>query len=228
MLRRVVPRLGTSIARRNIGALHQIPKTSFSKYANIVPGSADEFRSTDGYFETCKVADDVADPTGRTHQYVVMGGARVMYASLARVAVVKVVGSLSASADVLALGTVEVDMSGIAPGTGATVKWRGKPVFVRNRTEEEIAKARADDGADLRDPETDAERCQDPNWMIVLGICTHLGCVPTANAGDYGAWFCPCHGSHYDLAGRIRKGPAPLNLEVPEYSIAGMTLKLGS
>ena len=99
-----------------------------------------------------------------------------------------------------------------------TVKWRGKPVFIRHRTAAEIEKARADDSLPLRDQETDEDRIQKPEWLIVLGVCTHLGCVPISDAGDYKAWFCPCHGSHYDISGRIRKGPAPLNLEVPEYA----------
>jgi len=169
------------------------------------------------------------DPTGRAHQYIVIGGARVVYASLARLTVMKVVGSMSASADVLAMGTVEMDVGAIQEGTSITVKWRGKPVFIKYRTAAEIEAACADDGAaDLRDPQTDAERVKDPKYMIVLGICTHLGCVPTSGAGEYGGWYCPCHGSHYDLSGRIRKGPAPLNLEVPEYYLDGTKLTLGS
>jgi len=100
--------------------------------------------------------------------------------------------------------------------------WRSKPVFVRHRTAAEIAKAKADDGADLRDEQLDAERVVKAEWLIMLGVCTHLGCVPlgqksTDPKGDFGGWFCPCHGSHYDTSGRIRKGPAPRNLEVPPY-----------
>lgn len=224
MLSRVLPRLGASVARRNVASLNQLPKRSLSSSST----SADEFTSQDGLFNHVKVGQNSVDPTGRTHQYVVMGGARVMYASMARLTVMKVMGSLSATADVLALGSVEVDLAGIAPGTGSTVKWRGKPVFIHNRSTEQLAAAREGDAADLRDPETDAERVKDPQWVVVLGVCTHLGCVPIAGAGDYGAWFCPCHGSHYDMSGRIRKGPAPLNLEVPEYSINGNTLLLGS
>lgn len=199
-------------------------------FSSIAPNSAEEFRSTDGLFETYQVGanEDGYDPTGRVHQYVVMGGARVVYASLARLSVIKIVGSLSASADVLALGTVDVDLSGIQEGDCITVKWRGKPVFVKHRSAAEIEAAAGDDNADLRDPETDGSRVKDPKWMIVLGICTHLGCVPLSNAGEYGAWFCPCHGSHYDISGRIRKGPAPLNLEVPEYTLEGNALTLGS
>lgn len=224
-MNRCLTRLGgTSIGRFSTPAYKSLVRTSA-----IVPGSAEEFKSTDPYFEYTQVKPDANswDPTGRTRHYLVMGGARVAYASMARLSVMKIVGSLSASADVLALGTVEVDLSGMAEGTTTTVKWRGKPVFVKHRTADEIATAIADDNAELKDPQTDAERAQDPKWLVLIGICTHLGCVPTAGAGDYGAWFCPCHGSHYDLSGRIRKGPAPLNLEIPTYSINGNTLKLG-
>jgi ubiquinol-cytochrome c reductase iron-sulfur subunit len=200
-----------------------------ARHMSVVPNGLDEFKTTDGLFDASRVDESQSwDPTGRTHQYVVVGGAKVVYASLARLGVMKIVSSLSATADVLALGTVEVDVSAVEEGTGVTIKWRGKPVFIKHRTAAEIAKAQADDAADMRDPQTDADRVVDPKYMIVLGICTHLGCVPTANAGDYGAWFCPCHGSHYDLSGRIRKGPAPLNLEVPEYTLNGTLLKLGS
>ena len=101
------------------------------------------------------------------------------------------------------------------------VKWRGKPVFIRHRTADEIASSEAVSLDELRDPETDASRVESAEWLVVMGICTHLGCVPIANAGDYGGWFCPCHGSHYDVSGRIRKGPAPLNLEIPPYKFTG-------
>jgi len=223
---RLGSKAGKQFTTQNVRSFSQL-KTSSS----IKAGSAEEFKSTDGLFETYQVGpnENGWDPTGRTHQYLVVGGARVIYASLARLAVMKIVGSLSASADVLALGTIEVDLSGIAEGTALTVKWRGKPVFVKHRTQAEISAAVADDhDPDLRDPQTDAERAMDPKWMIVLGICTHLGCVPLPNAGEYNGWFCPCHGSHYDLSGRVRKGPAPLNLEVPEYTMDGNTLLLGS
>ena len=115
------------------------------------------------------------------------------------------------------------------PGTTITVKWRGKPVFVRHRTAEEIQAAVDTDITTLVDQQTDEERYVGPaNWFVVLGVCTHLGCVPLPGQGDYKGWFCPCHGSHYDTSGRIRKGPAPLNLEVPEYSFMTDTLlKLG-
>ena len=157
------------------------------------------------------------DPTKRAFTYMILGTTKFIAASAARLAVLKTVYTMSASADVLAKGSVEVDLSAIPLGESATIKWRGKPVFIRHRTETDIEKARKDDGVALRDPESDSDRCQDPQWLVVLGVCTHLGCVPVANAGDYHGWFCPCHGSHYDVSGRIRKGPAPLNLEVPGY-----------
>jgi ubiquinol-cytochrome c reductase iron-sulfur subunit len=97
------------------------------------------------------------------------------------------------------------------------IKWRGKPVFIRHRTESEIKEAEDTKWESLRDPQADSDRVQKPEWLIMLGVCTHLGCVPIGEAGDFGGWFCPCHGSHYDISGRIRKGPAPLNLEIPAY-----------
>jgi ubiquinol-cytochrome c reductase iron-sulfur subunit len=129
------------------------------------------------------------------------------------------------AADTLAQGTIDVDLTKVAPGQQVTLKWRGKPLFVRNRTPEVIAKARADDGAGLKDPQPDSARVVAGNeqWMILIGSCTHLGCVPTFGGGDYGGWFCPCHGSHYDVSGRIRKGPAPTNLEVPPVAFLSPT-----
>merc|ERR1712137_1003368 len=116
-----------------------------------------------------------------------------------------------------ALSSLEVELANLAPGNALAVKWRGKPVFIRRRTAEEIEAAVAVDVAGLRDPQTDAERATKSDVLVVLGVCTHLGCVPLGEAGDFGGWFCPCHGSHYDTSGRIRKGPAPLNLEVPKH-----------
>jgi ubiquinol-cytochrome c reductase iron-sulfur subunit len=130
--------------------------------------------------------------------------------------------SMNPSAEVLALSTTEIDLDPIESGQAITIVWQGKPVFVRRRTAPEIATAKEDDSAELRDPQTDAERAQNPEWLILVGLCTHLGCIPlgqkaTDPKGDYGGWFCPCHGSHYDTSGRIRRGPAPLNLPVPPY-----------
>lgn len=125
--------------------------------------------------------------------------------------------NMSASADVLAMAKVEVDLSSIPEGRNVIIKWRGKPVFIRHRTESEIKDAESVKIETLRDPQADSDRVKKPEWLIMLGVCTHLGCVPIGEAGDFGGWFCPCHGSHYDVSGRVRKGPAPLNLEIPEY-----------
>ncbi|RAL38702.1 unnamed protein product [Cuscuta campestris] len=158
------------------------------------------------------------DPSKRAFAYFVLTGGRFVYASLVRLLVLKFVLSMSASKDVLALASIEVDLSSIEPGTTVTVKWRGKPVFIRRRTEHDIKTANAVDVGSLRDPQQDIERVKNPEWLVVIGVCTHLGCIPLPNAGDFGGWFCPCHGSHYDVSGRIRKGPAPYNLEVPTYT----------
>ncbi len=143
------------------------------------------------------------------------------------------VQSMNPAADTLALATTEVDISKVQVGQAITVAWRGKPVFIRHRTPEEISEARAADNADLRDPQKDAQRVEKPEWLVVIGICTHLGCVPlgqkpTDPRGEFGGWFCPCHGSQYDTSGRIRKGPAPRNLEVPKYAfINDHTIRIG-
>ncbi|KDO27137.1 hypothetical protein SPRG_07845 [Saprolegnia parasitica CBS 223.65] len=178
--------------------------------------SKEDFSSPDHYFDD-EVKAQVGDPSKRAFTYFMMGGARVAYATAARLAVLKFVGTMSASADVLALSTAEFDLSSIEEGSTITVKWRGKPIFIKHRTDAEIEESNNTNLAELRHQETDAERVQDPKWLVILGICTHLGCVPASNAGEYGGWFCPCHGSHYDVSGRIRKGPAPLNMEIPPY-----------
>ena len=140
------------------------------------------------------------------------------------------VDSMNPSAEVLALASIEVDLSNIQPGQTHTVKWRGKPIFIKHRTPEEIEEAKKVDVATLPDPESDGERVKPgkEQWLVTIGICTHLGCVPIGNQGEYEGWFCPCHGSHYDTSGRIRKGPAPLNLEVPPYSfISDTKIRIG-
>ena len=141
--------------------------------------------------------------------------------------------SMNPAEDTLALGSTEVDLSKISVGQSKTVKWRGKPVFIRRRTVEEITEAKNIDIASLRDPMSDADRVQKEEWLILEGVCTHLGCVPLGQKisdtkGEFNGWFCPCHGSHYDSSGRIRKGPAPENLAVPPYVfINDTTIKIG-
>jgi ubiquinol-cytochrome c reductase iron-sulfur subunit len=141
------------------------------------------------------------------------------------------INQMNPSADVLALASIEADLSAIEPGQAVKLFWRGKPVFVRRLTPAEIAEVEKVDVSTLRDKQTLAERTKEgrKEWLVTLGVCTHLGCVPLGagtgeNKGDYGGYFCPCHGSHYDAAGRIRKGPAPLNLEVPQYAFKSDTL----
>jgi ubiquinol-cytochrome c reductase iron-sulfur subunit len=133
------------------------------------------------------------------------------------------INSMNPSADVLALASTSVDISGIDVGMGVVVMWRGKPVFIRHRTAEEISAAEEMDISQLRDPEPDSARVQRSEWLIIVGVCPHLGCVPsgtkpTDNRGEYGGWFCPCHGSVFDTSGRIRHGPSPTNMVVPEYT----------
>jgi ubiquinol-cytochrome c reductase iron-sulfur subunit len=140
------------------------------------------------------------------------------------------IDQMNPSSDALALASIEVDYTKATLGQQIVVKWRGKPVFIRHRTPKEIAEAVADDHADLRDPATDASRHKPgmAEWLILIGVCTHLGCVPNFGQGEYGGWLCPCHGSVYDTAGRIRKGPAPKNLYLPPYNFEpGPKVKIG-
>uniref|UniRef100_A0A4D5S1W2 Cytochrome b-c1 complex subunit Rieske, mitochondrial n=1 Tax=Ixodes scapularis TaxID=6945 RepID=A0A4D5S1W2_IXOSC len=151
------------------------------------------------------------------HSYLILGAGALGTTYAAKSLVTQFVMALSASADVLAMAKIEVKLGDIPEGKNATFKWRGKPLFKRHRTPDEISREGSVDLSSLRDPQHDNERRQKPEWLVVIGVCTHLGCVPIANAGEFGGYYCPCHGSHYDASGRIRKGPAPLNLEVPAY-----------
>lgn len=183
--------------------------------------------------------------TRRDFLYYATAGAGAVTAGAA---IWPLVNQMNPSADVQALSSIRVDVSGVAEGSQITVKWLGKPVFIRRRTPVEIEDARSVDVADLPDgiarngnlsadaPATDENRAMDESgeWLVQMGVCTHLGCVPMGNAGDYaveggiGGWFCPCHGSHYDTSGRIRKGPAPENLPVPVAEFVDeSTIKLG-
>ena len=138
------------------------------------------------------------------------------------------IDQMNPDASTLAMASIEVDLGQVPEGQIVTVKWRGGPVFVRHRTKREIEEAQNVEFSELRDPQTDAQRVKRPEWLIVVGVCTHLGCVPLGHEGKYEGWFCPCHGSMYDTSGRIRQGPAPLNLAVPEYTFLGDTkVKIG-
>jgi ubiquinol-cytochrome c reductase iron-sulfur subunit len=183
---------------------------------------------------------DETEGNRRDFLYYATGGAGAVVAGAA---VWPLVNQMNPSADVLALASIRVDVSALEPGSQLTVKWLGKPVFIRRRTDEEIEAARAVDLADLPDPIAenaniaDGSDASDENrtldeageWLVMMGVCTHLGCVPLGDgAGEFGGWFCPCHGSHYDTAGRIRKGPAPTNLPVPVAEFVDeSTIKLG-
>ncbi len=183
-------------------------------------------------------ADDI-EGNRRDFLYYATAGAGAVAVGAA---VWPLVNQMNPSADVRALSSIRVDVSGIEPGSQLTVKWLGKPVFIRRRTEEEIEAARAVELSELPDPLSendnlgadasaiDENRTLDEagEWLVMIGVCTHLGCVPLGDAGDFGGWFCPCHGSHYDTAGRIRRGPAPRNLLIPVAEFLDeATLKLG-
>ena len=143
-------------------------------------------------------------------------------------AVWPLIDQMNPDSSVKALATTEVDISSVEVGKTITVLWRGKPIFIRRRTQDEIKEAAAVELKDLKDPQKDSERAKNPEWLVMIGVCTHLGCVPLGNKGEYNGWFCPCHGSHYDTSGRVRKGPAPNNLEIPKYEfLDNNTIKIG-
>ncbi|MBA3039229.1 MAG: ubiquinol-cytochrome c reductase iron-sulfur subunit [Alphaproteobacteria bacterium] len=185
-------------------------------------------------------SETLGEPTRRDFLYLTTG----MAGAVGAVAVAwPFIDQMRPDASTLALGAIEVDVAALEPGMSLTVKWRGKPVFIRNRTDKEVEEAKAVALADLKDPvarnangdaaaeATDLARSAGEgkeNWLVMIGVCTHLGCVPLGQAGDFGGWFCPCHGSHYDTAGRIRKGPAPQNLPVPTFAFVSDTvIKIG-
>ena len=173
-----------------------------------------------------------ADGTKRDLLELIAGaGAAILAGGIA----VALIDSMNPSKDVLAVSSVEIDLAPIALGSGITVMWQGKPIFIRHRTDKEIAAAREVNLAELRDPQTDQARVKPGHdqWIVLIGICTHLGCIPLGNKptdmrGEWGGWFCPCHGSQYDTSGRIRKGPAPLDLALPPYAYTSDTrIKIG-
>ncbi len=182
-------------------------------------------------------ATDSTEPTRRDFLYIATGS----FAAVGAVATVwPLVDQMNPDASVRALASIEVDISSLTEGGSITVKWRGNPVFIRYRTATEIEAARAVDLKELPDglarnnnvdsaaPATDENRATNEKYLVMVGVCTHLGCVPLGEAGDFNGWYCPCHASHYDTSGRIRKGPAPENLPVPEYTfVTDTTLKIG-
>ena len=167
------------------------------------------------------------EPTRRDFLYLTTGMAGVV----GGVAVAwPFIDQMRPDASTLALASIEVDVSSLEAGMSLTAKWRGKPVFIRNRTEKEMEEVKAVPMSELRDPQADDVRVKKGHetLLVVVGVCTHLGCIPIGHQGDFEGWFCPCHGSHYDTSGRIRKGPAPLNLAVPEYAFLSDTrVKIG-
>ena len=180
-------------------------------------------------------ATDSSDPTRRDFIFIATGA---MAAVGAVASIWPFVDQMNPDASVLALSTVDVDLSPVAEGQAITIKWRGNPVFIRHRTPKEIEEARSIKVDELPDPSARNENLPDnapatdenraakdkPQYLVMMGVCTHLGCVPLGMSGDYDGWFCPCHGSHYDTAGRIRKGPAPENLAVPVFSFISDTV----
>jgi ubiquinol-cytochrome c reductase iron-sulfur subunit len=184
-------------------------------------------------------ATDCAEPTGRDFIFIATGA---MAAVGTAAAVWPFIAQMNPDASVLALSTVEVDLAPIAEGQGITIKWRGNPVFIRHRTAKEIEEARSVAVNQLPDqfarnenlpedaPATDENRAakDKPQYILMMGVCTHLGCVPLGESGEYDGWFCPCHGSHYDTAGRIRRGPAPENLPIPQFEfVSDTTIRVG-
>ncbi len=165
------------------------------------------------------------EPTRRDMLFLATGAAAAVAAGAT---LWPLINQMNPDASTLALASSEVDISNIAVGQIVTIKWRGKPVFVRHRTPKEIEDARNVQLSQLPDPATDESRVKKPEWLIVIGVCTHLGCIPLGHEGPYDGWFCPCHGSIYDTSGRIRQGPAPRNLDVPVYAFESDTkVKVG-
>ncbi|MBL1240612.1 MAG: ubiquinol-cytochrome c reductase iron-sulfur subunit [OCS116 cluster bacterium] len=170
-------------------------------------------------------ASDLKEPGRRDFLYIATGAFGALGVG---VAVWPLIDQMNPDASVKALASIEVDISSVGEGESLTVNWRGKPVFIRHRTAEEIQASVDTPLSELKDPQTDAERAEKPEWLIMVGVCTHLGCIPLGEAGEYNGWFCPCHNSAYDTAGRIRKGPAPTNMEIPEYEFLSDTkIKIG-
>eukprot|EP00834_Sanchytrium_tribonematis_P001383 NODE_33_length_36935_cov_1.609241.p23 type:complete len:224 gc:universal NODE_33_length_36935_cov_1.609241:6040-5369(-) len=207
----------TSIGRTNVKSKISMMKSTSTKSSSQFTPTPKSFIQK-RYYTAPPTFDHQEGTEGNSKlAYAMVGSAGALATVAAKNTVHDFLGNLSASADVLALAKVEVDLAAIPEATNIVIKWRGKPIFIRHRTQGEIEEAKAVNISTLRDPEQDEDRATNPEWLVMLGVCTHLGCVPIGNSGDYGGWYCPCHGSHYDISGRIRKGPAPLNLEIPPH-----------
>ena len=225
--------LASALPSRQTSGLGRWNASTLAVNAGQFAGHSIQQRRASTVADTTQVPDFshyqvTGDPARRAFTYLVAGTTGFTGAVLAKNMVVDFLASLSASADVLALAKVEVDLSSIPEGKNLIIKWRGKPVFIRHRTDDEIQAANGVDVKELRDPQPDSVRVTKPEWLVVMGVCTHLGCVPLGDSGEYGGWFCPCHGSQYDTSGRIRKGPAPKNLAVPDYTfLSDNKVKIG-
>lgn len=207
------PSAGWSNARATVG-LTSVSQFRFAHtdvhFPDFSPYRRDAVKPAD--------ADSNESAAGRkAFTYLMLAAGAVPATYITKNLVQQFIMTMSASADQLALAAIEVKLDQIPEGKNMTFKWRGKPLFVRHRSADEIEREQAVAPSTLRHQEHDNDRVRKPEWLVLIGVCTHLGCVPIANAGDFGGYFCPCHGSHYDASGRIRKGPAPLNLEVPEH-----------
>jgi ubiquinol-cytochrome c reductase iron-sulfur subunit len=221
--------------RERLGPILDLPEADRMAVARLMTVPVVPTGEYEGNMADSSAATDhghPADGTKRDLLELIAGAGAAMLAGGIGVALI---GSMNPAKDVLAVSSVEVDVTPIALGSGITVMWQGKPIFIRHRTDKEIAEARDVNLSELRDPQTDQSRVKagHAQWIVLIGICTHLGCIPLGNKptdmrGEWGGWFCPCHGSQYDTSGRIRKGPAPLDLFIPPYAFESDTkVKIG-
>ncbi|CAF0776837.1 unnamed protein product [Didymodactylos carnosus] len=205
------------LARSNVSISTSLSNPISVRYAHtdIQIPNFDYYRRKDRR-DPNKSYRDSGDATS-PFSYLAPMGIAITSAMVAKYSIRTIVDYVGPAKDILAVAKIEIPLDGVPEGKNVVFEWRGKPVFVRHRTPEEIMREQGVDVSQLRHQQADGDRVKKPEWLIVIGICTHLGCIPVANAGDFGGYYCPCHGSHYDASGRVRKGPAPLNLEVPEY-----------
>lgn len=192
-------------------------------HTDLVAPSFDKFRYTNNLDTTKQINSSGT----KAFDYFCLGSTIAGGMIMAKGSVRGIVEYLSPNKNIQFSANLEVDLNKIPEGKSVIVTWNSKPVFVRHRSETEMKQQLAMDVSGLRDPTSDIDRFHDMKWQVMLGVCTHLGCVPIADKGDYGGFYCPCHGSHYDIAGRIRKGPAPRNLDVPPYKVMGESLIIG-